>query len=335
MSDFDENWQLKGSSDPATPDIQPNQIQAQQPVVSPYQPAPVMQPQQAPLMQQPVMQPQAAPVAPAGQVPVQPQTAPQGMPVQPMTQQAPVMQQPQMVQSQMTQPVYQAPVQQIAPGYGYAAAQPMMYNPVFVQEREKSLTELNTILNHFAPKVDVYQKYEAVNANIRTYSKTSIAPLIWGIIVSLFGLFQLANAIFWVKYADNKVIYYVLGGIGLLAGAGLITLYVLKKTGHKKKKEKFIEEAGELSHQLTLLYNGCGNCPVAPEYTDPRILYKLQAIIMSGRCATIPDVMNTLLMIQRNFQRIETEKAQFAAETAERYDGKPAFFNAVRFFNLM
>ncbi len=331
MSDFDENWQIKGTPDPATPAVQPNQVQSQPVVSSPYQPQPAPQ--------VPV-QPQTAPVQPYQQAPVMQQ------PVQPSYQQAPVMQpqmqqgypQAQVVQPQMQpgQPIYQAPVYQTMPGAGYAyPTQPMMYNSAFAQAREAALAELNTILNHFAPKVDVYQKYENVNKDIEKYSKTSRAPIVWGIIVALLGIFFLFDGIFGVKHAADKVPYYIIAGIFAAIGAGLIALFFLKMKSHKKKKEDLIVEAGELSNQLQLIYNGCGNCPVAPEYSDPRILFKLQAIIISGRCATVPEALTTLLTLQRNFQRIEQAKAQFAAETSARYDGKPAFFNAIRYFNLM
>jgi hypothetical protein len=324
MSDFDENWQIKGSLDPATPAVQPNQVQSEPVVNSPYQPQPApfvpsqaqtVPGQQAPVMQQPY---QPAPV-------IQPQMQ-QGYP------------QSQVVQPQMQpgQPAYQVPAYQQMPGMGYSyPTQPMMYNSAFAQAREAALAEMNVILNHFAPKVDVYQKYENVNKDIQRFSKTSIAPLVWGIIVSLIGIALVVDGIFGVKHEADKVPYYIAGAIFIAFAAGLIVMFVLKKINHKKKKEALIEEAGELSNQLFLLYNGCGNCPVGSEYTDPRILFKLQAIIISGRCATIPEALSTLLTLQRNYQRIEQAKTQFAAETAERYDGKPAFFNAIRYFNLM
>ena len=361
MSDFDENWQITGSSDPATPDIQPNQYQApafQQPVVQQPQTVPA---QPAPAFQQPVVQTQAAPVQPAPSY-----QQPQGMPVQqaPIQQQVPAQQpmaqpyqqtpyQQAPVQPQYQQPVYQPvtqpqiqqpmaqPYQQqqyyagrAQPmGYGYQA-QPML-DPAFAKQREESLLEMNKMLNHFSPKVDMYQQYENLNRDINKFSRTSVAPLVWGIITIVFALVMLANAIFWVKFADNKIPYYIIAGVSFLIGAGLIVMFVLKKKSHNAKIEKLIADAGKLSDELTLLYNGYGSCLVAAEYTDPRILYKLQQIITAGRSATIPDALNTLLMFQRNFQKIESAKAQAASVTSERYEGKPAFFNAYKYFNLM
>ena len=342
MSDFDENWQITGSSDPATPDIQPNQTFAK-PQASSYQP---------PVYQQPAVQPQAVPVQQASvqqQAPVQPAQPQYSVPVQqPVT--APV--QPQYQQpvaqpqyQQVSQPQYQQPYQQVYQpvyqnaaqpvSYGYQAPQQPALDPAYAAEREKSLAEMTKMLNHFSPKVDMFQKYENLNSEINKFSKTSVAPLVWGILVGVFALIQLANAIFWVKSSDNKIPYYIIAGVSFLIAAGLIVLFVLKKKSHKAKMEQLITEAGELSDQLNLLYNGYGSSLIAAEYVDPRILFKLQQILLAGRCATIPDALNTLLMFQRNFQKIESEKANASAVTSKRYEGKPAFFNAYKYFNLM
>ena len=339
MSDFDENWQITGSSDPATPDIQPNQVQTQPQAPAYQQPVfqqPAVQPQAVPVQQAPVQpaQPQySAPVQQAPAAPVQPQH--QQPVAQPQYQQVP---QPQYQQTfqQGYQPQYQQGYQNVAQpvGYGYQAQQPML-DPAYVAEREKSLAEMTKMLNHFSPKVDMFQKYENLNNDIYKFSRTSNAPLVWGIIVAVFALIQLANAIFWVKSSDNKIPYYIIAGVSFLIAAGLIVLFVLKKKSHKAKMDQFIAEAGELSDQLTLLYNGYGSCLVAAEYVDPRILYKLQQILLAGRCATIPDALNSLLMFQRNFQKIESEKANASLVTSKRYEGKPAFFNAYKYFNLM
>ena len=58
MSDFDDNWQISGSSDPATPDVQPHQVQPAAQPVQVFQPAQPMQPAapQMPMQQRFVVQ---------------------------------------------------------------------------------------------------------------------------------------------------------------------------------------------------------------------------------------------------------------------------------------
>lgn len=311
MSDFDDNWQISGSSDPATPDVQPHQVQAQQPVQS-FQPAQPMQPA-APQM--PVQQPMAQPVA-----------------------QQPVYQQPMagqpVYQPMQGQPMYQAPVTAPMTGYGYAVQQPVQYRTAdYGVEREKNLNECARMINHFSPKVDLYQDYEKCKIDIVRYSRSSVAPLVWGIILSVIAL-SLAFSAITSNYKDNIVGYSIAAGVFLLFGAGLIVLFILKKKFNKKKIEELYTQLGELSNQLNILYNGFSNCILPPEFTDPRILFKLQSLIISGRCVTIGNAINSLLSVQNTYMRINQAKTQFQQDTAARFNGTPAFFNAVRYLDL-
>ena len=120
----------------------------------------------------------------------------------------------------------------------------------------------------------------------------------------------------------------------ILIGAGLILLFALKKRYNKKKIEELYTQLGELSNQLNLLYNGFSNCILPPEFTDPRILFKLQSLIISGRCVTIGNAINALLSVRNTYMRINQAKSQFQQDTAARFNGTPAFFNAVRYLDL-
>ncbi len=313
MSDFDDNWQISGSSDPATPDVQPHQVQAPAQPVHAFQPAPQpVQPVQPVAQQMPVQQPMAQPVAP-----------------QPMYQQP--MAQPMQAQPMYQQPAYAQPVT----GYSYAVqSQPVQYRTVdYGAEREKNLNECNRMINHFSPKVDLYQDYEKCKTDIVRYSRSSVAPLVWGIIVCIIGLSLVFSAVT-SNYKDNIIAYGIAAGVFVLAGVGLILLFILKKRYNKKKIEELYTKLGELSNQLNLLYNGFSNCILPPEFTDPRILFKLQALIMSGRCVTIGNAINSLLSVQNTYARMNSAKAQFQKDTAERFNGTPAFFNAARYLDL-
>lgn len=323
MSDFNDNWQLTGSSDPATPDIQPHQVQT---------PAPAA----------PQPQTFAQPYQPQAQVPVQPVA-------QPVTAQ-PVYQAP-VAQPVQYQPVYQQPLAQPVPGQTYAqpvagqpiyqaAAQGYVYpaQPVqfvsanFAAEREKNLNECTRMINHFSPKVDLYQDYEKTKTDIVRYTRYSVAPLVWGIILSVFSLVFLFTTLT-ASYKDTIITYAIITGVFFLFGAGLIVLFFVKKSFNKKKVEELYVKLGEISTQLNILYNGFSNCVIPPEYSDPRILLKIQSLIISGRCVTIGNAINLLLSTRNTYMRISQAKAQFDKDTAERFDGKPLFFNAVRYLN--
>ncbi len=345
MSDFNDNWQLTGSSDPATPDIQPHQIETQTPAqpvfqqpvvpVQPVQPAyqqsapqPVyQQPAAPPVYQQPVAQPvyQQNAAQPVYQQPAYQQ--PVGQPVYQQPAAQPVYQQP------VAQPVYQQNVQPGTAGYGNPQQAVAYQNANYAEEREKNLNEVSRMINHFSPKVDLYEDYEKCKTDIARYSKISVATLIWGILVVLFGMIPTFMAVT-AHYKDTIIQNAIIAGVTILIGAGLITLYILKRVFNKKKVESLYEKLGELSTELNLLYNGFSNCVLPAEYTDPRILFKLQALITSGRCITIGNALNALLCVNNTYMRINAAKTRFQKDTSDRFEGKPAFFNAVRYINL-
>lgn len=319
MSDFNDNWQLTGSSDPATPDIQPHQLETQaQP-----QAQPVYQPAQMPAQPVP-MQPQPQPAQPYAQPALVQQ---QPLPSQPYAQPQQVYQQP-VYQQAYQQPYYQQPSVQ---GLGYPVQQPIAYqNADYAAEREKNLNECARMISHFSPKIDLYQDYEKCKTGIVKYSRYSIAPLVWGIIVCVFGLFPAYSA-FTAYSKENIIKLAVVSGVTILIGAGLIVFFILKKRHCKKKKEELYVKLGELSNELNLLYNGFSNCVLPPEFTDPRILFQIQSMIGSGRCVTINNAVNSLLSYHNTYLKYTSAKARFEQDTAARFDGKPLFFNAVKY----
>ena len=322
MSDFNDDWQLVGTPDPATPQVQPHQVVAQNAQVQaqPVYPQAGYQPGGQPLAQPVYTQPAQQQPQPAYQQPVN----------QPLAQPA------------YNQPVYQQAQHQgyqtvpgFRPAQGYAYPGQAYQQAVdYAAEREKSLAELSRMINHFSPKVDLYQDYEICNADITRYSRTSSANLIWGIIIAVSGLISLVSSVMETKSKDNLIVYVAITSALFLIGAGLIALHIILRKLHAKKRAQLITKAGELSTELILLYNGFSNCQLAPEYTDPRILFKLQSLIMQGRCVTIFNALNSLLIYKQTYIKINAAKTAFAAETSARYDGNPAFFNAYRFLNL-
>ena len=350
MSDFDDNWQIVG----AMPGVQPanDTAAAQQPLQQavPAEPVTAAQSYAAPYSAQGQTQSlTAAPsqpqyqTQPAAAAPVQPQYQTQpaaAAPVQPQYQTQPAAAAPVQPQYQAVnvQPVYQQPYygvpqQQGMPVYGSYAQPSYQNNAFYAAERDKNLNEIARMINHFSPKIDVYQKHDKCISEINRYSRTSVAPLVWGIILSVVGLFVTYSAIT-AKYKDNIIAYSIIAGIFLLAGAGLIFMFVFKKKTHKTKKDALYAELREVSNELSLIYNGFSNCILPAEFTDPRILYKIQSLIVSGRCMTINNAINSMLTYSNNYARMTEAKEKLEKETTERFEGQPAFFNAVRYVNI-
>ena len=290
MADFDSDWKITGSPDPATPDPQPHQVQAQP---------------QAP----------AQPVSPA----FKPQAPVQAVPQQGMPMNA----QPVIIGYNVNGPVYRN-----ANGFVMPATR-----EDHTAEREANLNEIAKMINHFSPKLEVYQEYEDCYKDILKYTKRSVAPFVWGILIMLhsFVAFFLATS---SKFKDTIMMYVIAGLVILLIGVAFVALYFIKKKRNAQKLEVLFEKFEELSNNLKIIYNGYSNCALPAEYTDPRLLYQFQSMIYQGRVFSIGAALNSMLAVPGVYKKITEAKKQFELDTAEKFNGKKSFFNAARFFGI-
>ena len=306
MADFDTDWKITGTPDPATPDPQPHQTQVQAQPQTAYQ---------APVQQVPGTVPGFAP-APVQQVQgTVPGFAP--APVQPQQPAA----QPVVIGYNVNGPVYRN-------AGGFVTQAP---NVDHTAEREVNLAEIQKMINHFSPKVDVYQQYEDCQKEIVKFSKTSVAPFVWGILLILHGVVS-AYIAATSKAKNNIMIYAIAAAAFAVLGAGFIALYFWKKKRHERKIEALLARFEELSGQLKIIYNGYSGCVLPAEYTDPRLLFQFQSMIYQGRVFSIGSALNSKLALPGVYQRIMNAKRQFDIETAAKFNGTAAFFNAFRYF---
>lgn len=264
MGDFDTDWKITGSPDPATPDPQPSQMQAQAPVQT-YIPAPPT-------------------------------------------------------------PVFQGYNAQGQPVYGVS-------DPQVLAERDANILELNKLINYFSPKLDLFKAYYETIDDISKYSKTSIAPFVWGVLVcvqSIVFIFMAATA----SHNNNKLIFTLIAIGFMLIGAGLIALRNIKKKRHQNKLEELYVKMEEQSNNLKILYNGYSNCVLPSDYIDPRILEKISLMLQSGRYFSIGAALNSLLGVAGVFTRVSKEKTNFCQETAVKFNGTAAYFSAYRYMNI-
>lgn len=296
MADFDSDWKITGSPDPATPDPQPHQT------AQTIQPASVV----------PAAMPAAQAAPAAASVPV---TAPASVYTGAVRQQVPNVQ--------------ASGYQRTATGF-VPSPQQIVQNSNIVAERDANLVEINKMINHFSPKLNIFQDYENCIKDIDKYCKTSTAPFVWGILLGLHSLIFVFSAAT-SNYKDNILLFSIIAVVFLLLGAGCAALYFIKKKRHKAKLEELYAKFEDLSNQLKIIYNGYSNCVLPAEYTDPRILVKIQSMLFSGRFFSIGNSLNTLLGYPGVYQRIVNAKNKFEADTASKYNGTPAFFNAVRY----
>ena len=320
MADFDADWEIPGTPDPATPDPQPHQTQAQTAYQAPVQPAVTTVPGFAPPPTQ-----QAVTTVPGFAPPPTQQTvtpapgfaAPQAQAQQPYTQTV-------FVGYNINGPVYRN-------ASGFVTRAP---NADHTAEREANLMEIGKMINHFSPKGEIYKEYEKCRQDIDKFMKTSVAPFVWGILLILHGLISLFIGVT-SKSKNNVMIYCSVAAGFIVLGVGFIALYFFKKKRHEKKVEALLEKYKDLSSQLRIVYNGYSSCVLPSEYTDPRLLYHFQSMIYHGKVFSIGAALNSLLAVPGVYQKVVNAKQQFETETAEMLNGTPAFFNAYRYFRLM
>ena len=304
MADFDTDWKITGTPDPATPDPQPHQTQYQAPAQPVYQ-APV-QPgvTTVPGFAPPPVQQAAAPATVPGFVP-------------------PAQSQPSVVGYNINGPVYRN-------ANGFVTAAP---NVDHTAEREVNLMEIGKMINHFQSKSNLYQELENCRQDIDKFMKTSVAFFVWGILLILHALVSLYIGVT-SKSKNNVLIYCCVAAGFAVIGAGCIALYFFKKKRHEKKLEVLLEKFGDLSSQLKIVYNGYSGCALPAEYTDPRLLLELQSMIYRGKVFSIGAALNSLLAVPGVFQKIMNAKQEYETETAKWLNGTPAFFNAYRYFRI-
>ena len=303
MADFDADWKITGTPDPATPDPQPHQSQVQAKPQMPVYNAPVQQATVPGFAPQPVQQTATVP----------------GFAPPPVQQSQP--QQPVVIGYNVNGPVYRNP-------NGFITSAPRVDHTA---EREVNLAEIQKMINHFSPKLDLYKEYESCQKDIIKFSKTSIAPFVWGVLLVLHGAVS-AYIGFTSKSKNNIMIYAIVAAAFAVLGAGFIALYFWKKKRHEKKVEALTAKFEELSGQLKIIYNGYSGCILPAEYTDPRLLSKFHSMIYQGRVFSIGSALNSMLALPGVYQRIMKAKREFELDTAAMFNGTPAFFNAARYF---
>lgn len=188
--------------------------------------------------------------------------------------------------------------------------------------RKNELSSLNHVLQHFAQKQRSYDLYHNVCANINRFARgASKALLVWGCIVfsiaATFILLLAPDMIDGYMYTEDIIsALTIFGLLGFLPGILMIVGGILMKVNNHRKLSSFRDQYTALSHELYQHYLNYPASPVGPEYSDPRILIKIQDHIASGRANTISESLNHLVAAS-NQRAISQYMELTARNTAE------------------
>ena len=162
--------------------------------------------------------------------------------------------------------------------------------------RQNEAATLNSLIQYFAIKQTTYDYYDEACAKINRLARgASNALVIWGGIVLGFSLLVILSVVTSEQSFREmssglflSIFLLLVPGIMMLAGG------IVKKSRHRHLLHRWQQQYVALSQELHQHYRAYPNCPVIPECTNPRILVKLQTLIISGRANTIKEGMNTL-----------------------------------------
>jgi hypothetical protein len=178
--------------------------------------------------------------------------------------------------------------------------------PGYREQQEKSQLKANNLLildqvvQHFSQKQKVYDQYDSVCHTLNWLSRgASNALVIWGGI--LLGLFALGLLNVIVENLGAPSFYQLMAPVAILllfvATPGCVMLLsgISKIRHHKLQLDHCRKEYMELSRELYQHYCSYPDCPIPPEYTNPRILAKIKWLVLSEQAYTVKESLDQVL----------------------------------------
>lgn len=173
--------------------------------------------------------------------------------------------------------------------------QPMIMNPgyqtpdPYAQYQQRSamrqteIKVLGEVMRHFSSRQGDYDAYDSNAKKLLYYARGASSALwVWGIIVTVLGILFSGIA------TEFGMVFWAPGCLMILGG-------ILMKVNNRSKLNKCISTHKYLTQELYQHYLMYTNCPVGPEYSNPRVLQVLLNILQSGRCDTITGAINCML----------------------------------------
>ena len=197
--------------------------------------------------------------------------------------------------------------------------------------RQSEMNVLGELIQYFSPKQSEFDAYDDTCKKLLYYARgAKNALLVWGCIAFSIGLLGTIISLSEHASTDDLIGF---GILLMLPGVLMAVGGILMKVNNRSKYRRYAECYAQLSQSLYHHYLGYSNCPVGPEYANPRVLHVLLRILRSGRCDTIKEAINCMVAdgnyaaIARYCQQIQQETASINANTRVL-----AVFAASRFF---
>ena len=189
-----------------------------------------------------------------------------------------------------------------APANGEVVAQQGYVGvPIGADTRQRSLADMEHMLNYFGAKKQWYDDFDAVSAEVQERSARSYGGWIAAAVISvLIGIFS------------EAFFFYI-------AAVAFVALFILLKKKNKEKLAIATERQDKIGQKLQAYYEDYGYCSVGLEYTKPSTLKALYELVRKGRASTPGDAINIYLadLEQAEMHRLQEEATAAAKETAK------------------
>lgn len=159
--------------------------------------------------------------------------------------------------------------------------------------RQSEIEVLENAISYFGQKRVLYNKYDCVSDRLAHYSQgAKKSLLIWGILIAVMGTITM------LMYPEAAIItFFILPGNVMIVGG------IFMQVNNKRKYAYFFDEYIRIFDELMEHYRAYPNCPVGVEYSDPKILESVLAVLNSGRADTMKEGINLVISEQRELKR--------------------------------
>ena len=173
---------------------------------------------------------------------------------------------------------------------------PVTVEPSVVQQhaeiealRKSELSILEKVFQFFSKKQIQYDGYDDACEQVNKYARgTSNALIVWGSIITAILILFIVISAATNEWAPTGLFIITVPGILMLIGG------ILLKVNGRQKQRYYLEGYANLSQELYNYYLEYEDCPIAAEYTNPRILYSISRLIQTCRANTINEAINIL-----------------------------------------
>lgn len=173
--------------------------------------------------------------------------------------------------------------------------------PMGADARQRSLADMEHMINYFGAKKQWYDDFETVSKEVEDRATRGYGGWIVTAVISvLIGIF--AEAFF----------FYI-------AAVAFIALFILLRKKNKDALAAATAKQEKIHKKLDAYYQDYGYCSVGFEYTRPETLKALYELVRKGRASTPGDAINIYLadLEQAEMRRLQEEATAAAKETAK------------------